>query len=114
MAGHAGRKLEQKQGAQERCWPMNRVFPVGSEGKFKSGFALLFFKKNILYYYFKICIYVLLATLGLRCCVQTFCNWVEKGLLSSCGMQASHCGGFSCAELSCKCTDFSGCGTRAQ
>ena len=42
MAGHAGRKLEQKQGAQERCWPMSRVFPVGSEGKFKSGFALLF------------------------------------------------------------------------
>lgn len=43
MAGHAGRKLEQKQGAQERCWPMSHVFPVGSEGKFKSGFAPLFF-----------------------------------------------------------------------
>ena len=43
--------------------------------------------------------YVFLAVLGLRCCMQTFCNWIEKGLLSSCGVQASHRGGFSCAEL---------------
>lgn len=86
MAGHAGRKLEQKQGAQERCWPMNRVFPVGSEGKFKSGFALLFFKKNILYYYFKICIYVLLAALGLRCCVRAVSSCGEQELLCSCNV----------------------------
>ena len=32
-------------------------------------------------------IYLFLAVLGLRCCTRAF---------SSCGEQASHCGGFSC------------------
>ena len=37
-----------------------------------------------------------LAVLGLHCCMWAFssCSW--RGLLSSCGTQASLCGGFSC------------------
>ena len=41
----------------------------------------------------------LLAVLGLCACAQAFCNWSEQGLLSNCGGQASHCGGFSCRSL---------------
>ena len=37
-----------------------------------------------------------LAVLGLRCCMLAFPSCGEWGLLSSCGVQASHYGGFSC------------------
>ena len=37
-----------------------------------------------------------LVALGLRCCTWAFCSCREPGLLSGCGAQASHCGGFSC------------------
>ena len=33
--------------------------------------------------------------LGLPCCVSAFSSCSERGLFSICGMQASHCGGFS-------------------
>ena len=36
-----------------------------------------------------------LAVLGFCCCPQAFCSCGECGLLSSRGVQASHCGGFS-------------------
>ena len=39
---------------------------------------------------------LLLATLGLYYCVQAFFHYGEWGLLSSCDVQASHCGGVSC------------------
>ena len=42
------------------------------------------FKKINLFYLF-----LFLAVLGLRCCVRAF---------SSCGEQASHCGGLSCCR----------------
>ena len=38
--------------------------------------------------------YLFLAVLGLRCCVA-FSSFSEPGLLYSCTVQASHCGGFS-------------------
>ena len=41
-------------------------------------------------------IYLFLAALGLRCCVQAFSSCSKWGLLSSCGVWTSHCGGFSC------------------
>ena len=51
---------------------------------------------------FKIVIHLLqfiylfiLAVLGLHCCMQAFSSR-EQRLLSSCGVQASHCGGFAC------------------
>ena len=37
-----------------------------------------------------------LVVLGLRCCVPALSSCSEPGLLSSCGAQTSHCGGFSC------------------
>ena len=50
-------------------------------------------------------IYLVLAALGLRCgawalccCAQAFSSCSEPGLFSSCGVQASHCSGFSCCE----------------
>ena len=36
-----------------------------------------------------------LAVLGLHCCTDFFSCCGERGLLSSSGAQASHCGGFS-------------------
>ena len=37
-----------------------------------------------------------MAVLGVLCCSAFFCSCSEWGPLSSCGEQASHCGGFSC------------------
>ena len=40
-----------------------------------------------------------LAALGLHCCVWAFL-WLRKaGSTLCCGMQASHCGGFSCCRV---------------
>ena len=41
-------------------------------------------------------IYIYLAVLDLCCCVQAFSSCREQELLSSCCVQACHCGGFSC------------------
>ena len=46
----------------------------------------------------KLLIYIFLAALGLSCCTQAFSSCEEQGLLSSCGAQVSHCGGFSCCR----------------
>ena len=40
-------------------------------------------------------IYLFLAMLGLHCCLRAISSFREQGLLSSCGAQASHFGGFS-------------------
>ena len=47
------------------------------------------FLKTYIYYLF------ILAVLGPRCCLQAFSSYGEWGLLSSCGAQPSHSGGFS-------------------
>ena len=39
-----------------------------------------------------------MAVLGLCCCTQPFSDCKEWGLLFSCSMRASHCGGFSCCR----------------
>ena len=57
-----------------------------------------------MYIYRYICIYIkfylfiyLLALLGLSC-AGFFSSCSEQGLLSSCSVMASHCGGFSCCR----------------
>ena len=47
-----------------------------------------FYKKLFLF------IYLSLVVLGLCCCTRAFSSCSKWGLLSSCGVQASHCGGF--------------------
>ena len=39
-------------------------------------------------------LFILLAVLGLRCCMQVFSSFGEQGLLPTGGAQASHCSGF--------------------
>ena len=54
---------------------------------------------------FHFLIYLFSAVLGLRCYVQLFSRRGEQGLLSSHGVRASHCNGFSCCgapALECK------------
>ena len=41
---------------------------------------------------------LLLAALGLQCYAQAFSGCSELRLLCSCGVWASHCGGFSCCR----------------
>ena len=41
-------------------------------------------------------IYLPLSVMGLHCCVCAFSSCGKRGLLSSCGVWASHCHGFSC------------------
>ena len=41
-----------------------------------------------------------LAPLGLHCHARALASCCERGLLSSCGAWASHCGGFSCCRAS--------------
>ena len=45
---------------------------------------------------FYLLIGLFLTVLGLCCCSQALSSSGEQGLLSSCGAQASHAGGFSC------------------
>ena len=80
-------------------------------------------------------IYLLLAVLGLHCCVRAFSSFGEQGLLSGCGVRAARCSGFSrcsaralgtwasvveaqglmrCGSLDLEHTGFSICGARAQ
>jgi len=47
--------------------------------------------QSYLFFYF-------LAALGLHCSTRAFSSCSEQGLLSSCGVRASHCGGFSCCR----------------
>ena len=49
--------------------------------------------------------------LGLHCRVGF--AWGEWGLLSSCGVRASHCGSFSCGTQALGCLGFSSCGPHA-
>ena len=56
-------------------------------------------------------IYLYLAMLGLCCYVWAFSSCSDHGLLSNCGAQACHCGGFSCwGAHALRCTGFSNCG----
>ena len=47
---------------------------------------------QVCFFFFKIQTYIflVLAVLGLCCCVQAFSGFGELGLLSSCGVGASH------------------------
>ena len=59
--------------------------------------------------------YLFLAVLGLCCCARTFSSCFERRLLSSCGVQAFHCGGFSCRRTwALGCLGFSSCCAQAQ
>ena len=75
-------------------------------------FYFVFLSKFCLY------IYLFLAELGLRCCTGFSLLGGESRLLSSCGVKASHCGGFSsCAAWAVECMGFSSCrlmGRKAQ
>ena len=42
--------------------------------------------------------YLFMAGLGLHCFLQSFSSCSERGLLSNCGMWASHYSGFSCCR----------------
>ena len=71
--------------------------------------------KNITYTFEKILeinrdiyLYFVLATLGLHCCTPAFSSCSEQGLLSSWGVQASHCDGSSCCKAQAVGTRASG------
>ena len=51
-------------------------------------------------HFLKIIIYLILIALGLHCCTWAFSSCSKQRLLSNCGVQASHCGGFFCCKHS--------------
>ena len=51
---------------------------------------------------------------GSLLCCRLFSSRSDQGLLSSCGAQVSHCGGFSCGVRALGHADFSSCSTWAQ
>ena len=58
--------------------------------------------------------YSFLAVPGLHCCLGLLCSCSEQGLLASCSVLASHCGGFSyCGAQALDCEGFSSRGSRA-
>ena len=60
-------------------------------------------------YIFKFYLFILfLATLGLSCYTGFFSGFGEQGLLSSCGVKASHCSSFRALE-----NRLSNCGAQA-
>ena len=52
--------------------------------------SIVFFLKKHIYFF--------LAALVLHCCAWTYSSYNELGLISSCGVWASHCSGFSCCR----------------
>ena len=60
-----------------------------------SGRKLHSWLRTASFFFFLRFIYLFLALPGLRCCAQAFSSCGEQGSLSSCGMQAFHCDGFS-------------------
>ena len=56
-------------------------------------FAFFFLKKNFLYNFVYLFIFGCPVSLLL---LKLFSSCGEQELLSTCGMQASHCGGYSC------------------
>ena len=50
----------------------------------------------IVLYLLKICVFITFGYAGSLLLLELLSNCREWGLLSSCGAQASHCGGFSC------------------
>ena len=55
-----------------------------------------------------------MTVLGLCCCAGLFSSWGEQGLLSRCGVRASHCGGFSrFGAQALGHRDFSSCSSQA-
>ena len=49
-----------------------------------------------LVFVFVLFIYLFMAALGLRCCMQAFSSCGERGATLHHGVRASHCRGFSC------------------
>ena len=58
-------------------------------------------------------LFIFWTVLGLRCCAQAFSSCWEWGVFSSCGVWASHCGGFPCEAWALGRTGFSSCDTQA-
>ena len=84
-------------------------------GQESSSATLGLLRAELALMYFKLFTYVfILAVLGLRCCARAFSGRGEQGLLSSCSVRASHCGGFSCGARAPGRADFSSCSTQAQ
>ena len=55
----------------------------------------IFYLKDFVSFNFYLFIWFL-AVFSLCCCTDFFSSYNEQGLLSSCGVWASHCNGFSC------------------
>ena len=53
---------------------------------------------DMIFFLFKMCMYLFMALLALHCCTQAFFCCSKWGLLCSCTW-ASHCGAFSCYSL---------------
>ena len=65
--------------------------------------------------FFFLIFYLFLVSLGLCWCTRAFSSFGEQGLLSSCGAQVSHCGGFSCFKAQALGhAGFTNCGLWAQ
>ena len=93
---------------------MSCVFLVGSEGKFKSGFALLFLKKIfysiilkfVFIYFWLHWVFIAVCRLSLTGSRRGYSLVVVCRLLIAVASLVQ--------SSSCKCTNFSGRGTRAQ
>ena len=59
--------------------------------------------------------YLFMAVLDLHCCEPALSNCGERGIFSSCSVQASHDSGFSCCGAgSLEHAGFSSCGPQAE
>ena len=65
--------------------------------------------KVIYFYYLKKFYLLIFGYAGSSLLRKLFSSCGEWGLLSSCGVWASHCGGFSCAAQALRCPGLSCC-----
>ena len=94
-------------------YPNSLTCYIHSVRPFSHAMTLSFFPFLMFIYSF-----YFLSVLGLHCCAGFSLLGGESRLLSSCGVKASHCGGFSCcAAWAVECMGFSSCwliGRKAQ
>ena len=102
----SGRYKHKASHGLQLCLAKSNLFPClcALLGKFTC--IIIFF--IFIYLFFR-----LLAVLGLCCCTQAFSRCGGWGLLSSCGVRASHFSGFSCGAQALGSMGFSCCCSQA-
>ena len=89
----------------QRCWTIKRQCNIESTKYILFtghlccilGPTCIWYHTVFVFFFLKIISFICFGHTGSLCCAWAFCGCGERGLLPSCSVRASHCGGFSCS-----------------